>query len=160
MSLPTRLKQGESPTFRFELSSANACDAFDLANYDLFFYIKRSLQDSDEAAEFVGIEDDGITFPYEDTDGIVDVTIPASVTAALQTGRLYPFYFVVQHIVSNDRVYLPARGQFLVMPPMGTEIAGGVLTSVGGPDNIVTIYRITEAGAVRQFEDGSLVIDE
>lgn len=157
MSLPTRLKQGESPTFRFELSSQDACDAFDLANYDLFFYIKRSLQDSDDAAEFVGTETDGITFPYEDIDGIADVTIPVSVTAALLTGRPYYFYFVLQHIVSDERAYLPVRGQFLVMPPSGTE---GTFTGVGGPDNITGVFRATESGAIREFEDGSLVLDE
>lgn len=138
----------------------DSCSAFDLSNYDLFFYIKRSLQDSDEAAEFVGVEDDGITFPYEDSDGIADVTIPASVTAALRTGRPYYFYFVTQHIVSNERAYLPVRGQFLVMPPVGTETSTGTLTQVSGPDNIIATYRATESGAIREFEDGSLVLDE
>lgn len=157
MSEPTRLVQGESPTFRFELTSDNTCDSFDLSNYDLFFFIKRSLQDSDDAAEFEGTEEDGITFPYEDTDGVLDVTIPASVTAALQTGRPYPFYLVAESIASSDRAYLPVRGQFLVMPPNGTE---GSFTKVGGPDNLISTYRITEAGAIREFEDGSLVIDE
>lgn len=157
MSLLTHLKQGESPTFRFEFDALGTCNAFDLTNYDLFFLIKRSLQDSDAAAEFKGVEEEDITFPYEDTDGVVDVTIPASVTAALQTGRLYFFYLLLQHIVSSDRAYIPVRGQFLAMPPRGTE---GILTSVGGPDNIIASYRITESGAVRQFEDGSLVIDE
>jgi hypothetical protein len=128
-----------------------------MANYALFFYIKRSLQDSDAAAEFVGTEDEAITFPYEDSDGIAYVTIPASITAALRTGRPYYFYLVMQHIVTSERAYLPVRGQFLVMPPVGTE---GTLISIGGPDNILIAYRATESGAIREFEDGSLVLDE
>lgn len=115
---------GDRPTFRFEVKTlppdaTTEGEPFDLTDYDTDFFIKRSLQDSDAAAEFHGTLGDGISLPYEVTDGQLDVLIPATVTANLRVGKLYPWYLVLSHSIITQKIYVVERGTFLVSLPDG-----------------------------------------
>jgi hypothetical protein len=117
----TPITQGDSPTFRFSITNPapdalTPGDPFNLNNYTASFFIKRSLQDSDAAAEFQGTLTSGISVPFQPEDGILDVTVPASVTKGLRLGKLYWWYLVLTNSITNN-VYTPARGTFLAMLP-------------------------------------------
>lgn len=121
---PIPLIPGDAPTFRFEIKTlppdgTTNGDPFDLTDYLVDFFIKRSMQDSDLAAEFHGELGDGVGLAFEVTDGIVDVRVPASVTSNLRVGRLYPWYLVLSHTIVTEKIFIPSRGVFLVNLPGG-----------------------------------------
>lgn len=109
----TPITQGDSPTFRFTVTNS-AGDPFDLTDHAVEFWIKRSLQDDDTAAEYFG---ENAVIPYTEVDGIVDITIPATVTARLRVGRPYFWYLRVNHISTPTDIYIPERGVFLTTFP-------------------------------------------
>lgn len=113
----TNIIPGSSPTFRFEITKPDSGDAFDLTDYNVNFFLKRSMQDTDIAAEFAGSINDGITVPFERRDGVVDVAVPAQATANLQIGRLYPFYLKVTSAGDPTDMFIAARGDFLPSLP-------------------------------------------
>lgn len=122
MADSTALVQGDQPTFRFTIlnppiDAETDGDPFDLTDYDVNFFIKRSLQDSDDAAEFNGTLGAGVVLGFTLKDGIVDVTIPVAVTNNLRYGRLYPFYLALSHPGIDTSVFIPARGNFLATLP-------------------------------------------
>jgi hypothetical protein len=108
---------GSSPTYRFEITSPDNGDAFDLTDYTVKFYLKRSMQDADTASEFSGSIDDGITIPFTRKDGVVDVVIPSQATANLRIGRLYPYYLSVTSAGDPSATFISARGEFLPILP-------------------------------------------
>lgn len=87
-----------------------------MSDYTADFFVKRSLQDTDEAAEFHGTLDDGITVVYNVTDGVLKVTVDSGVTANLRYGRIYYWYLHLTH-VPTESTYTPSRGTFLVVFP-------------------------------------------
>lgn len=108
---------GTAPTYRFEITKPESGDSFDLTDYIVQFFLKRSMQDSDLAAEFAGSIDDGITIPFERRDGVVDVVIPAQATANLRIGRPYPFYLKVTSIGDPNDTFIASRGELLPLLP-------------------------------------------
>lgn len=114
---PTAILQGDSPTFRFPVLNL-AEDPLPLADYIIEFLIKRSLQDPDAAAVFVGTEDNGgVTIPFESVDGIVDITVSVAASTAMRIGRLYPWQLRLTNEFDSTKVYTPARGMFLATLP-------------------------------------------
>lgn len=113
---PFSVTPGDAPTIRFEV--VNPDDSpFNLADYDIDFYIQRSLQDSLAAAEWHGQLSTGIEIGAEEQDGLVDVTIPATITAALRLHVLYPWFLRLSHTITLTKIYIPARGTFLLALP-------------------------------------------
>jgi hypothetical protein len=125
VSEPLILIPGDAPTLRFAVvtpppDSTTDGDPFDLTDYDMDFFIKRSLQDLDVAAIWHGSLNDGVFVAFQVKDGQVDVRIPHTITAALRPGRPYPWYLVLSHVVQTEKVYVVERGTFLTLFPEGT----------------------------------------
>lgn len=104
---------GTGPIFRFELQKPGSCDPLDLTDYSVHFFLKRSLQDSDIAAEFHGALSDGIEFAFGPTDGVVDVKIPVEATSNLRAGRPYPYYLQIYPTAETGLISVPFRGEVL-----------------------------------------------
>lgn len=117
MSEPIAIIQGDSPTFRFQVTSLSTNEAFDLTNFLISFFIKRSLQDPDAAAIYEGTLSTGVSIPNDLKDGILDVTIPAVVTQQIRFCRLYPFYFRLTNSFDATQIFTPIRGMFLATLP-------------------------------------------
>lgn len=113
---PFYLVPGDSPTLRFDVVRPDN-SPFNLSDYAVDFYIKRSLQDTDVAAEFHGELGDGVELGAEVQDGLLDVTIPEGVTLELMLHRPYPWYLQLSHTISLEKIYIPARGTFLLALP-------------------------------------------
>lgn len=111
---PIQLVRGDSPTLRFAIVTP-AEEPFNLADYNVDFYIKRSMQDT--ADVFHGSLGAGVALAHELADGELDVTIPAAVTDILRYGRPYPWYLRLSHQIQLANIYIPARGSFLVELP-------------------------------------------
>jgi hypothetical protein len=79
--------------------------------------LKRSLQDTDVAAEFSGSLGDGVSVAFEPRDGVIDVVIPAQATSNLRVGRLYPYYVRVSLIADPTQTFIPLRGEILPVLP-------------------------------------------
>lgn len=110
------LTPGDAPTLRFEIVRPDN-SPFNLADYDADFYIQRSVQDSIASAEFHGFLGTGIELGGEEKDGLLDVTIPATVTLALRLHQPYPWYLRLSHTITATKIYVPARGTFLLALP-------------------------------------------
>lgn len=106
---------GNTLVYRFSITTATN-DPLDLTNYEVAFTIKRSTQDSQLAAVCDLRLGTGITFPFLATDGIVDVTIPSAVTAAMRILR--PYYYDLTVIDTNDVVSTPYHGTISVLAPV------------------------------------------
>lgn len=124
MPQPLILTPGDATTLRFQVAtpppdSTTEGDPFDLTDYNVDFFIKRSMQDADAAAEFHGTLASGVAISFTVEDGQVDVRIPASVTSALRIARPYPWYLKISHSIITTRVYVVARGTFLTQFPEG-----------------------------------------
>lgn len=115
--MATSIIPGSAPTFRFEITDSTTGDAYDLTGHQVAFFLKRSLQDSDLAAEFSGLIDDGVVIAFERKDGVVDVIVPAQVTSNLRVGRPYPFFLRVSLIADPTQIFIPVRGEFLPTLP-------------------------------------------
>jgi hypothetical protein len=114
----TNIIPGTSPTYRFEITDPVTGDPFDLTDYQVYFFLKRSLQDLDGAAEFSGSIDDGVSVAYERRDGVVDVAVPSQASANLRVGRPYPYFLRVILIADPTQTFIPIRGELLpVLPP-------------------------------------------
>lgn len=111
----TRIIKGDDSPFTFEVTHPNG-DALDMSDYTADFFIKRSLQDADEAAEFHGTIDDGITFVYNVSDGVIKAIVDSTASANLRYGRIYYWYLHLTH-TPTDSTYTPSRGTFLVVFP-------------------------------------------
>lgn len=112
----TPITQGDSPTLRFTVVN-QAGDPFDLTDYVIEFLIKRSMQDTDAAAEFLGDEAGAVVVPFEQKDGIVDVTVSVAATTALRVGRPYFWFLRLTNEFDASDVITPERGQFLTTLP-------------------------------------------
>lgn len=110
---PFILVPGDAPTLRFSLVKPDN-SPFNLANYTVDFFIKRSAQDSAEQPEFHGTLGSGVALGGLVQDGLLDVTIPEGVTLALRTHRPYPWYLRISHSITPAKTYIPARGSFLL----------------------------------------------
>lgn len=122
MSEPIILTPGDTPTLRFLIAtpppdSTTDGDPFDLTDYNIDFFVKRSMQDGDEAAVWHGELNDGIVISFTVKDGQVDVRVAKSVAEDMLVGRLYPWYLKIQHSVVTEREYVVARGTFLTQFP-------------------------------------------
>lgn len=106
---------GNVLVYRFQITTATN-DPLDLTGYNLAFTIKRSTQDSQLAAVWYGKLNQGITFPFLSTDGIVDVTIPSAVTAAMRILRPYYYDLTVNNNFGNV-VSTPYSGTIAVLAP-------------------------------------------
>ena len=109
----TKIIQGDTAPFTFEIDRPNG-DAFDLTDYAADFFIKRSNQDLDSAAEFHGSIGNGITVTFAVEDGVLSVIVTNAATRNLRYGRDYFWYLTLTHVPSGS-TYTPARGTFLVV---------------------------------------------
>lgn len=110
---PTKLTVTKGATGKFRFSILNPeGDALDLTDYDpVEFVLKRSHQDADSAAEFLGSLSDGIVLAYGMQDGVIDVSVPA--TLDLQYGRIYYWWVRLTH--SSGDIYIPEKGTLIVL---------------------------------------------
>lgn len=113
---PLELTPGDAPTLRFQVINPDA-SPFNLADYDVDFYIKRSMQDTDVAAQWHGSLGAGIEIANEEQDGLLDVTIPAATTAVLRALANYSWFLRLSHEIDLTKIYIPARGTFLLALP-------------------------------------------
>lgn len=110
---PFNLTPGDSPTLRFEILASNE-EPFNLADFAVDFYIQRSVQDVLASAVWHGSLGAGVNLGAEVQDGLLDVTIPALVTAAMRYHRSYPWFLRLSNTVLTEKIYVPARGTFLL----------------------------------------------
>ena len=116
---------GNTLVYRFPIMTIDG-DPLDLTQYEIAFTIKRSTQDADSAAMCQllltpNISGRGIRFPYSPTDGIVDVTIPSTVTAAMRIRR--PYYYDLTIIDTNDLVTTPFHGTISVLASVTSYVS-------------------------------------
>lgn len=112
---PFALTPGDAPTLRFALVRPDS-GPFNLSDYTIDFYIKRSLQDT-EMFEFHGYSGFGVSLGGALKDGLIDVTVPADVTLGLRLHRPYPWYLRIAHQILLEKIYVPVRGTFLLALP-------------------------------------------
>lgn len=72
------------------------------------------MQDADAAAEFNAVFNTDISYGATPQDGLLDVTVPAVVTLALRLQQPYPWYLRLAHQIQTTKIYVPARGTFLL----------------------------------------------
>lgn len=111
MSLPVPIKVGVTESFALTITLPNG-DPWDLTDYSVDFFVKRSLQDADSAALFHGTLSDGVAIAFTEADGIVNITIPKTATALMRRGRPYPWYILLVH-TPTGAVKQPDAGTFL-----------------------------------------------
>lgn len=112
MPLPTSILIGDTVPLTFEVSQPDG-DAYNLTDHPVEFFVKRSRQDSDDAALFHGVLDAGIVFTYDALQGVITVTIPLDKTALLRYGRLY--YWQLRITTPAGEVFTPEEGTFLAL---------------------------------------------
>jgi hypothetical protein len=84
-------------------------NTIDLEPFILTFRVKRSMQDADSAAIFIGTDTGGDIVPLNPTiDGACEVTIPQTSTIQMMVGRTY-YWSITLTDVSN-KSYVPAVG--------------------------------------------------
>jgi len=110
--LPTPIQVGSTVPLTFEVVKPDG-DAYDLTDHAVEFLIKRSLQDSDEAALWLGNLTLGIVFTYLAPDGVVTVSIPVSASSLIRYGRLYPW--ILRVTTPAGEVFEPETGTFLAL---------------------------------------------
>lgn len=112
MPSPINIIIGDTVPLTFEVTQPDE-DAYNLTDHTVEFFVKRSRQDSDDAALYHGTLTQGIVFTYAATDGVVTVTISSDRTALLRFGRLY--YWQLRVTTPAGQVFTPEEGTMLAL---------------------------------------------
>ena len=110
--LPTNILIGDTVPLTFEVSQPDG-DPYDLTDNTVEFFVKRSRQDSDDAALIHATLTSGIVFTYTASQGVVTVTLTNDRTALLRYGRLY--YWQLRITNPAGQVFTPEEGTFLAL---------------------------------------------
>lgn len=113
MSNRIELAQGDTAIFRIAITDADD-NPLDLSTVtDFFFTIKRSRGDLDQAAIWQGTSLDGDIVVVDSTpaDGLIDVTIPKTITILMRPNR--PYYWDCKMLI-GAQVFTVAIGTAFV----------------------------------------------
>lgn len=110
--LPTNILIGDTVPLTFEITQPNG-DAYSLIDHTIEFLVKRSRQDSDDAALIHATLISGIVFTYTASQGVITVTLSNDRTALLRYGRLY--YWQLRITTPGGQVFTPEEGTFLAL---------------------------------------------
>lgn len=99
--------QGNTEILEIDITNPD-CTPFDVTGFVIYFTIKQSLQDTNEDAMFMGSTLSGDVVVLNAPLGIIQITIPASVSKTMRVGKIYYWDCV---ITKADQYFTPTSGE-------------------------------------------------